>query len=219
MKLPTTILADDHAMLVDGLGRLLEGHADVIATCMDGGTLLETTRRLRPELVITDISMPVMTGMEFLRAVHETYRPRVIVLSMFTQELLVAAAFKAGAMGYIPKHAAGEELIDAVNDVMAGRRYLSRLLSPVEAADRTAATTSERPYSLSKRQREVLRLVATGKTMKEVASALHLSRRTVEMHKYNMMRSLGLGTTAELIQYFVKHEALAEALEQPSLEL
>jgi DNA-binding NarL/FixJ family response regulator len=218
MKLPTTILADDHAMLVDGLGRLLEGHADVIATCMDGGTLLETSRRLRPELVITDISMPVMTGMEFLRAVHLTYHPRVIVLSMFTQELLVAAAFKAGAMGYIPKHAAGEELIDAVNDVMAGRRYVSRLLSPVEA-ERNAAAPAERSYTLSRRQREVLRLVATGKTMKEVASALHLSRRTVEMHKYNMMRSLGLGTTAELIQYFVKHEALAEALEQPSLEL
>jgi DNA-binding NarL/FixJ family response regulator len=218
MRLPTTILADDHAMLLDGLGRLLEGHADVIATCMDGANLLETTRRLRPELVITDISMPVMTGMEFLRAVHQTYKPRVIVLSMFTQELLVAAAFKAGAMGYIPKHAAGEELIDAVNDVMAGRRYVSRLLAPLEA-ERSATAPAERSYTLSKRQREVLRLVATGKTMKEVASALHLSRRTVEMHKYNMMRSLGLGTTAELIQYFVKHEALAEALEQPSLEL
>ena len=218
MNLPTTILGDDHAMLIDGLSRLLEGHANVVATCADGGALLDTARRLRPELVITDISMPVMTGMEFLRAVRQIYRPRVIVLSMFTQEALVASALRAGAMGYIPKHAAGEELIDAVADVMAGRRYLSRLLGPLEA-ERNAAVPSNRSYPLSKRQREVLRLVATGKTMKEVASALHLSRRTVEMHKYNMMRSLGLGTTAELIQYFVKHEALAEALEQPSLDL
>jgi DNA-binding NarL/FixJ family response regulator len=219
MRLPTTVLADDHVILVDGLRRVLEGHANVVATCHDGGALLEATHRLRPDLVITDVAMPVLTGIEFLRAIrHTEHRPRVIVLSMFGAEVLVATAFRAGAMGYVPKHAAGEELVDAVRDVMAGRRYLSRQIQ-FEPADASPGTGSARPAQLSKRQREVLRLVAAGKTMKEVAVELHLSRRTVEMHKYHMMRVLGVRTTAELIQYFVKNEAIAQVLEQPSLDL
>lgn len=219
MTLPTAVLADDHVILIDGLRLLLKGRADVIATCRDGGTLLETTLRLRPELVITDISMPVMTGLEFLRRSEEAgYRPRVIILSMYGDEALVAASFRAGAMAYLPKFTAGEELIDAVDAVMAGGRYLSRLLRArmPEPSALEATAAAER---LSPRQREVLRLVASGRTMKEIAAALKLSPRTVEMHKYHMMRALGVRTTAELIQYYVKREALADVLEQPSLGL
>jgi DNA-binding NarL/FixJ family response regulator len=219
MTLPTAVLADDHVILIDGLRLLIKGYAEVIATCKDGGALLETTLRLRPDLVITDISMPVLTGLEFLRRIKESgVRPRVIILSMYGDEALVTAAFRAGASGYLPKFAAGEELIHAVDTVMAGGRYVSRLLRAA-MPEQGAEDSTRGATRLSPRQREVLRLVAAGRTMKEIAVALSLSPRTVEMHKYHMMRSLGVRSTAELVRYFVKHEALADVLEQPSLGL
>ena len=219
MTLPTTILGDDHAILIDGLCRLLEGHAKVIATCSDGAALLDATMRLRPELVITDISMPVMTGLEFLRNTRTMgYRPRVIVLCMYGDEQVVSSAFRNGAMAYLPKHGAGEELLDAVREVMAGRHYVSRLLQlnpPCPDARPRRAGSATKGTPLSPRQQEVLRLVASGKTMKEIAAELKLSRRTVEMHKYQTMKTLGVGTTAELIQYFVRHQVVSGFLEEP----
>ena len=111
MKQPTAILADDHEIVIDGLQALLKGHVRIVATCSNGEELLEATRRLRPDLVIADISMPKMSGLEFLRAMREDdVLPKVILLSMYGDDLIVAAAFRAGALGYVPKHATGEEL-------------------------------------------------------------------------------------------------------------
>lgn len=210
MKLPTVLLADDHAIILDGLRSLLQGHADVLETLADGAALLEATYRLKPDVVVTDISMPRLSGLEFLRRLQAVKsESRVLVLSMYGDVQLVTAAIRAGARGYIPKHAAGEELITAIAEVMAGRVYVS----PLIGAQRHRATPAHGmrpPSQLTARQREVLRLVAAGKRMKEIAAELNLSRRTVEMHKYDMMRVLGLSTTAELIQYFVKHEVAVE---------
>lgn len=207
MKRPTAIVADDHEIVVNGLRTVLKGHVDIIATCGDGQALLEATRRLRPKLVIADISMPRMTGLEFLRAIRtEPERPSVILLSMYGDEAIVSAAFRSGARGYVPKHAAGEELVAAVESVVSGKPYISPLLPVVPPELRRADAAAPRT-SLTARQREVLALVAAGKRMKEIAATLHLSRRTVEMHKYHMMRQLGFRTTAELIQYFVRNEA------------
>jgi DNA-binding NarL/FixJ family response regulator len=207
MKRPTAIVADDHHIVVNGLRAVLKGHVDIIATCADGQELLDATRRLRPNLVIADISMPRMTGLEYLRAIRtDPERPRVILLSMYGDETIVAAAFRSGARGYVPKHAAGEELVAAVQSVVRGQPYVSPLLPVVPPEVRRADADVPRA-SLTTRQREVLALVAAGKRMKEIAATLHLSRRTVEMHKYHMMQQLGLRTTADLIQYFVRNEA------------
>jgi DNA-binding NarL/FixJ family response regulator len=209
MKAPRTLLADDHTILVDGVRRILRGHVDVVGVYKDGQALLDATRKLHPDLVVTDISMPLVSGLEYLRSLKTTgEHPRVIVLSMYTDTHLVEAALNAGAMGYLPKHAAGEELLTAVDEVMHGRRYVSPRIAP-PAAKPSRKTVAFRP---SKRQTEVLRLVAEGKRMKEIASELGLSHRTVEMHKYRIMRGLGLRTTAELIQYYLKRDPADDML-------
>jgi DNA-binding NarL/FixJ family response regulator len=219
MKLPNTLLADDHAIIVDGIRSLLRGHANVLGTFGDGVALLDATYRLQPDLVVTDISMPRLSGLEFLRRLQTVKSPaRVVVLSMYGDVALVTAAVRAGARAYIPKHAAGEELVEAIGEVMAGRIYVSPLIG-AHKPRATPAHGVRPPSQLTRRQREVLQLVAAGKRMKEIAAQLKLSRRTVEMHKYDMMRVLGLSTTAELIQYFVKHEVGTELdpLEAPAL--
>lgn len=206
MTLPTAILADDHEIVTDGLRNLLREHVDVVATCADGAGLLDAIRRHAPDLVIADISMPGMSGIEVLRALRdEARRPHIILLSMYDDEEIVQAALTAGARGYVPKQAAALELVAAVHRAMSGGTYISPSLAERSAARRAAATTPAAPR-LSARQREVLELVAAGKRMKEIASRLKLSRRTVEMHKYHTMRLLGVRTTAELIQYFVRNE-------------
>ena len=213
--LPGVLIADDHAIIVDGLRAILGGHARVLGTYADGQALLEATALLNPDVVVTDISMPRLSGFDYLRAVQAARLPtRVIMLSMYGTEAIVANALDAGAKGYLPKHAAGEELLDALNAVLAERVYVSPLL---KSMSRSATPTSvpADPVVLSKRQREVLQRVAAGKRMKEIAAELRLSRRTVEMHKYGMMRVLGVKTTAELIKYFMKHESLALPLLSP----
>ena len=196
---PRTLLADDHPMIVEGLRYILRDRADVIGTYGDGAALLRATLAVKPDLVVTDISMPEMTGMEYVRVLRQVpARPRVIVLSVYDDRFLVQAALRQGVQGFLTKESVGDELIAAVDSVMKGMQYLSSRLS--EAA--TSSKGDER--ILTRRQLEVVRLVAAGKRMKEIATELHLSRRTVEMHKYRVMRALGLRTTAELIQYYVQ---------------
>jgi len=205
--IPTAVLADDHAVVLDGIRRVLEGRVMVVAACVDGDALLAAVRSHNPDLVITDLSMPGMRPISAKRTWRkEGFNPTVIVLSMYSEPRLVESALVSGVKGYVPKHAAGEELIAAVNAVMEGGIYVSPLIERRKRASGPVKVFPETP--LSRRQREVIRLVARGKRMKEIAATLKLSRRTVEMHKYSAMRSLGMKTTAELIQYFVKHEAV-----------
>ena len=208
MKHPSVVIADDHAIIVDGLRALLEGHADVLATYADGEALLAGTAQHKPDVVVTDISMPKLSGLDFLRAAKASrVTSRIILLSMYGSEAIVDAAIRAGAMGYLPKHAAGEELLEAIRTVMNGDRYVSPLVNAPAGGATTPPNAMPLPVELSRRQREVLQLVVAGKRMKEIAAELKLSRRTVEMHKYGMMRALGLHTTAELIRYFLRHES------------
>lgn len=205
MTLPTALIADDHAIIVDGLRRILHDHVTILDTFGDGESLLEATRRLHPDLVISDISMPRMNGLEFLRQLAPTERgPRVILLTMYVDPVMASEAMAAGAAGYVPKHCAGEELIGAIHTAMRGDSYLSPLVTKPRGASAASRSTDPPRPRLSERQRQVLRLVAAGKRMKEIAASLKLSQRTVEMHKYRMMRILGLRTTAELVQYFVR---------------
>ena len=210
MKHPRAIIADDHGIVVDGLCTLLRKRINVVTTCSDGGDLLRAIHAHHPELVITDLSLPTMTGLEVLRSIGGAgIETRMIFLSMHSDPAIVRAVLAAGARAYLPKVAAGEELLTAIDAVMEGGRYVSPLL-------KLAPAPPPRPVpahvSLTTRQKEVLALVAMGKRMKEIAAELHLSRRTVEMHKYHMMRTLKLKSTAELVRFYMSQE---NTLERP----
>ena len=200
---PTVLLADDHAMVADGLGRLVGDVGVLVGQVNDGVRLCDEVRRLRPDIVVADVTMPGMSGLEALRRLKAgAIAAKVIFLTMHADAQLAAEAFRAGASGFVVKHAAGRELISAIHAVIRGGRYLSPSLS-----SDVLTTLVEGGISgagpLTSRQREVVALIAEGRTMKEVAAALNLSPRTVEKHKYQIMEALGLGSTAELIRYAV----------------
>jgi DNA-binding NarL/FixJ family response regulator len=205
MPRTTLLIADDHAVVAQALAQMLARAYDVVAIVNDGVEVVEAARRLRPDVIVSDLSMPGLSGLDALRRLKaEGVRTRVIFLTMYDDPALAAEAMRAGASGYLLKQAAGEELLAAIRDVLAGRVYVS----PQLAGDVIASIASPKPASddkLTLRQREVLRLVAQGKSMKEVAAVLHLSPRTVETHKYEMMHSLGVHTTAELIRFAYQH--------------
>jgi len=205
MPRTTLLIADDHAVVAQALAQMLARAYDVVAIVNDGMEVVEAARRLRPDVIVSDLSMPGLSGLDALRRLKaEGVRTRVIFLTMYDDPALAAEAMRAGASGYLLKQAAGEELLAAIRDVLAGRVYVS----PQLAGDVIASIASPKPASddkLTLRQREVLRLVAQGKSMKEVAAVLHLSPRTVETHKYEMMHSLGVHTTAELIRFAYQH--------------
>lgn len=199
------LLADDHTIVADGLKSLLKDQYDLVGTATDGSQLIDAARNLRPDVIVTDFSMPVMSGLDALRRMKaERLEARVIFLTMHADARIATEAFRAGASGFLLKQAAGEELITAIEEVLQGRTYLTpRLTQDVISR---LSTTAEDPVSLTPRQREVLRLLADGKRMKEIAAILGLSTRTVETHKYEMMQALGLGSTAELVRYAIKHD-------------
>ena len=205
MKAPRLILADDHQVLLESLEMLLQREFDVVATASDGLQLLTLCRTLRPDVAVTDIGMPNMSGMEFAEAVaNDEFRPRIIFLTMHGEAELAVKAFHLGVAGFVMKHAASSELFTAVREVLAGRTFISpriglqlvkSYLNPPEV---TEAQRSTAPFT--PRQIEVLRLIALGRTMKEVAATLGVSTRTAEAHKYQMMERHNVRTVAELIR-------------------
>jgi DNA-binding NarL/FixJ family response regulator len=209
MRRPKVLLADDHTIVVEGLKSLLKDQFELVGTVADGNQLIEAARKLRPDVIVTDLSMPVLSGLDALRRLKaERIDARVIFLTMHADARIATEAFRSGAAGFLLKHSAGEELVTAIEDVLQGRTYLTPLITKDVIANLTTASApSEAP--LTPRQREVLRLLADGKRMKEIAAILGLSTRTVETHKYEMMQALGVGSTAELVRYALTH-GLAE---------
>jgi DNA-binding NarL/FixJ family response regulator len=205
---PSVLLADDHVMVAEGLGRLIGEVANLVAHVTNGIDLVEATLRLRPDIVVSDISMPGLSGIDALRRLRAEGSPaRFIFLTIHDEPSLAVTAFRAGAQGYLLKHAAGEELFKAVRVVMNGRTYVtpslaSELLSAVGRPEGTKALTP--------RQVDVLRLIAQGRRMKEISVELGISVRTVEDHKAHLLQALGLSTTAELVRYAVKHRLVPE---------
>jgi two-component system, NarL family, response regulator NreC len=203
------ILADDHAMVAEGLGRLIGEVADLVGQVADGQQLVDSARRLKPDIIISDVSMPVMSGLDALRQLRaEGSRARFIFLTMHTEAQLAAEAMRAGASGYLLKAAAGEELFEAIRAAMAGRVFLS----PHIAGDvlRTISGANQGERQLTSRQREVLQLIAQGKRMKEIASDLKISVRTVEDHKSQLLVALGVKSTADLVKFAVKHGLVSD---------
>jgi DNA-binding NarL/FixJ family response regulator len=208
---PTILLADDHAIVADGLRSLLSTDFDLVGVVRDGRSLLESAVRLKPEVIISDISMPLLNGLDAVRQLKKSgCSSKVIALTMHSEPDLASRAFRAGVSGYILKHAAGEELIEAIGEVLKGRIYLTPLIPKdlvsilIEARENTDADGA-----LTDRQREVLQLIAEGKTMKEVAAILGISTRTAESHKYEMMETLGVKTIAELVQCAIRMKVVS----------
>jgi DNA-binding NarL/FixJ family response regulator len=199
------LLADDHAIVAEGLASLLRDEFELVGTVGDGRALVEAVRELRPDLVVADVSMPLLSGLEALRRLRaEGIGLKVVFLTMHTDAHLAIEALRAGASGYVLKHSAGEELIRALHEVQRGLVYLTPRIAE-DVVTILAGREKGTGPRLTQRQRQVLRLVAEGRTMKEVAAELGLSRRTAETHKYQMMQTLGLRTTAELIRYALAH--------------
>ncbi|HXP88192.1 MAG TPA: response regulator transcription factor [Bryobacteraceae bacterium] len=200
------LLADDHAIVSQGLEALLKQRFDLVGTVGDGRALVAATAELLPDVVVTDISMPGLNGLDAIRQIKKANpHVKLVVLTMHAEPNLVAEALKAGASGYLLKTSAVEELETAINEVLKGRTYVTSLIAKDVFSlliDNSGGTgESDR---LTSRQREVLQLIAEGRTMKEVAAILNISPRTAESHKYEMMSVLGCQTTADLIHYAIK---------------
>jgi DNA-binding NarL/FixJ family response regulator len=200
----TVLLADDHAIVLEGLSGLLRTEFVVVGAVTDGARLIEAARQLKPEVIVTDITMPGMNGLEVLRRLKaEAVALKVIVLTMHAEAQLAADALRAGASGFVVKHAAGKELITAIRTVVQGERYITPQLTS-DVLEALADGHIQGRGSLTTRQREVVSLIAAGRTMKEIAATLGLSPRTVETHKYQVMQQLGLQTTADLVRYAIE---------------
>jgi DNA-binding NarL/FixJ family response regulator len=207
MSRTSVLLADDHVMLLDGLVRLLRQDFNVLGTARDGRSLIEMARLKRPEVIVMDIAMPSLNGIDAAKILQkEGCEAKILFLTMHADLPLVEEAFRAGASGFLLKVCDSSEFVKAIHSVARGTTYITPLLagdlvsSLMKVGPR--GTAGEMPLTL--RQREVLQLLAEGKTMKEAATIMGISTRTAESHKYEIMRLLGVQTTAALIRYAVR---------------
>jgi DNA-binding NarL/FixJ family response regulator len=208
------LIADDHTLIAELCKRLLEMEFDVVGTVSDGHALVCSARQLKPDVVVVDIAMPILNGLDAGCQVKEMLPAVKLVYLTMNPDIEVAAeAFRRGAHGYLLKTCAASELVLAVRDVLRGKSYLSPTLSrdtldflQKQNKNKNMVNEDER---LTQRQREVLQLLAEGKVMKEVSGILHMSTRTVAYHKYRMMELLGARNTAELVKYAIKNHIVA----------
>jgi DNA-binding NarL/FixJ family response regulator len=206
------LLGDDHPMVLQGLQKLLEGEGfNVIGTAEDGRDLVEAAQRHRPDLIILDISMPLLNGMEAARQIRKLLpQCKLIFLTMHADATYAREAFDAGGSGYLLKRSAASELKEAIMTVLKGRRYLTPLISHDDfTLSQTSSAKSLKLGSLTPRQREVLQLLTEGHSIKDIASELNISVKTVEFHKAKIMDQLGIRTTAGLTKYAMNHGLVA----------
>jgi DNA-binding NarL/FixJ family response regulator len=207
MGKPRVLLADDHTLLLGAFEKLLAEECEIVGQVSDGRALVAAAEDLTPDLIVLDISMPLLNGLEAGRQIKQKLRNvKLVFLTMNEDADLAAEAFRSGASGYLLKRSASSELATAIREVMQGRSYVTPLVTEGLVGSLLNQDDTDRPSDdLTSRQREVLQLLAEGRSMKEVASVLNLTPRTVAFHKYRMMEQLKVKTTAELIQYAVKH--------------
>jgi DNA-binding NarL/FixJ family response regulator len=207
---PRIILADDHAMVAEGLARIVVDIGDVVDNVRDGAELVSAARRLKPDIVVADVTMPGMSGIDAMRQLKaEGSSARFIFLTIHTEARLAAEALRAGASGYLLKQAAGEELLAAIRTVLEGRTYLTPMVTK-EVLENLASPEAVTEPKLTPRQREVLRRIAQGERLKEIAFALGISVCTVEDHKYQLMRTLGMESTADLVRFAIKQRIVPD---------
>jgi DNA-binding NarL/FixJ family response regulator len=208
MKKPRVLLADDHKIVIEGLKNLLSDEFEIVGTVEDGRALVEKASTLYPDVIVADISMPQLNGIEAARQIKKTDKNiKIVFLTMHPDATYAANAFEAGASGFVLKHSASSELIRAIHEAIKGRTYVTPLIAGDLIRTYQAGGAPEKNLfkKISPRQREVLQLLAEGKSAKEIASILNISTRTVEFHKYRMMEQLNIKTSAELVRYAIKH--------------
>jgi len=200
------MLADDHRLVREAFARLLEVPCDVVGAVGDGRALLEAASELQPDIVVLDVSMPLLNGLDAGRRLKRLMPDvKLIFLTVSEDPDLAAEAFRAGASGYLLKNSAASELLKAIQEVFEGRSYVTPLATQGLVGSFLRDRGPTRPTGqLSTRQREVLQLLAEGRTMKEIAQIMKITPRTVAFHKYSMMRELGIKSSAGLVQYAVK---------------
>src|SRR5215472_1180694 len=208
---PSLVIADAHRLFVAGLSKFLSGKFRIVSTVSDGRSLVDAAQRLRPDLILTGVAMPLMNGLE---AIHRIRRAmpsmRIVCMSGHSDDDTIRECFQKGASGFIPKTASGAELVLGLRRVLHGDIYLSQRL-PQSAklfSESVAAASADEDVPLTERQIEVLQLLAEGKTMKEVAAVLNLTTRTVAFHKYRLMNTLNLNTNAAVVQYALQHRVV-----------
>jgi DNA-binding NarL/FixJ family response regulator len=205
MKRTRLLLADDHTLTLEGVRSFLEPHHEIVGMVTDGRALMEAALRLKPELIVLDITMPLLNGIDAAVQIKKSLPgTKLLFLTMHVNPAYLEAALNTGATGYVLKSAVREELLDAIESVLSGRIYVTPGLS-IENLDRfkdpsRAAAT----LRLSMREREILQLIAEGRAAKEIAHVLNISRATVAFHRDNIKRKLGLRTTAELTKHAIE---------------
>jgi len=205
---PRILIADDHTLVADLCRQLLETEFEVVGTVNNGRALVRAATELKPDVIVVDVAMPILNGLDAGQQVKETCPAvKLVFLTMNSDIELAAEAFRRGASGYLLKTCAASEMVTAVHEVLRGRSYMSKTLrrEDVNYLRRTETKLVEEDERLTERQREVLQLLAEGKVMKEIADILNMTTRTVAFHKYRMMEALGAKSNAELVRYAVRH--------------
>jgi len=200
------LLADDHRIVAEGLKNLLESEFELVGLVEDGRAMVEAAVRLRPDVVVADISMPHMTGLDALTNLRkEAPEVKVVFLTMHGELAYVRRALSEGASGFVLKHSAAAELVQAVRAALDGQTFVTPSLAGELFRHGSRESTEQPARDLTPRQREILQLLAEGRSAKEIAGVLGVSPRTVEFHKYKMMELLGVHSNAELVHYAIKH--------------
>jgi DNA-binding NarL/FixJ family response regulator len=208
MKRTRVLLADDHKIVLDGLKSLLEPEFELVGTVGDGRALVSAVEQLHPDVIVVDISMPLLNGIEAVRQIKKLDKQvKVVFLTMHPDVTYAIRAFEAGASGYVLKHSAASELLTAIHEAIKGRTYVTPMIAGelVQAYKGGTYRQAEEAQQLTQRQREILQLLVEGNSAKEIANLLNISPRTVEFHKYNMMSKLELKSLSALIQYAIKN--------------
>jgi len=202
------VMADDHRIVAEGLRSLLEPAYELVEIVEDGRGLVEAAQRLQPDVIVADITMPILNGLDAVEEIRRLgCQAKVIFMTMHKDALYAARAMRSGASGFVLKHSASAELLTAIHEALAGRTYVTPAIA--ELLDRLPDLAPDRDVSLTRRQREVLQLVAEGCSAKEVAKILHISVRTAEGHKAQIMNLLGARSTADLVQCAIRQGLIA----------
>lgn len=201
------LLADDHAIILEGLRRILEPHFEIAGEAADGRALVEAALKLRPHVIVADISMPLLNGIDAARQIRKIdQKVKIVFLTMHPDVTYASEALAAGGSGYVLKSSAGTEIVEAIQEALKGRIFITPSIDKTLVLDQMgrAGHSRDAGSDLTRRQREVLQLLGEGKSLKETGAILHISIRTVEFHKYQVMKQLGIRSNAELTKYAVK---------------
>ena len=205
MSATRVLLADDHTLLLGAFEKLLAAECEIVGTVTDGRELVSAAQRLKPEVIVLDIGMPLLNGLEAGRQIKQVLpATKLVYLTMNEDSDLAAEAFRAGASAYLLKRSATSELLTAIREVTRGRSYVTPLVTAGLMGSFMQPQERKPLRELTARQREVLQLLAEGYSMKQIADMLNVTPRTVQFHKYRMMQQLGIRTSAELIQFAVR---------------